>query len=107
MPYLYQRAVAVFPDRDVYLASTARHFGGSGAKLFRSEDEGNHWNEVEGLPKSLGTNIDTWQIAALHGGTAFVVTGDTELQRSEDWGTSWIAAGRDLPRVNAIVSLAP
>src|SRR3972149_6849838 len=31
MPYVYQRAVACFRGRDVYLASTARHDGGTGA----------------------------------------------------------------------------
>lgn len=103
MPYLYQRAVAVFPDRDVYLASTARHNGGAGAMLFRSEDDGRHWTEVEGLPRNPGTNIDTWQVATLPGGRGFAVTGDDTLHESEDWGRTWFERRRDLPRINAIL----
>jgi len=103
MPYLYQRAVACFPDREVYLASTAKHNGGAGAMLFRSDDEGAHWTEVEGLPKRLERNIDTWQVAALSAGRAFAVTGDDTLHASEDWGRTWREVRPDLPRVNAVL----
>lgn len=102
MPYHYQRAVACFPGRDVYLASTARHNGGSGALLFRSEDDGAHWTQVKGLPR-VDQNINTWQVAAFPDGHALAVLRDTDLYASEDWGVSWAKVREDLPTVNAIL----
>ncbi|MGI0148469.1 MAG: WD40/YVTN/BNR-like repeat-containing protein, partial [Thermoplasmata archaeon] len=72
MPYLYQRATVCFPDRDVYFVSTARHNGGAGARLYRSEDEGKTWVRVRGLPETLDRNINTHQVAAMPGGHAVV-----------------------------------
>jgi len=102
MPYVYQRAVACFPGRDVYLASTARHDGGTGALLFRSEDEGAHWTQVKGLPP-VDRNINTWQVGTFADGRALVVVRDTDLYVSEDWGVSWAKARESLPTVNAIL----
>lgn len=102
MPYVYQRAVACFPDRDVYLASTARHDGGAGAKLFRSEDEGRRWTEVSGLP-SVDRNINTHQVKALRGGRGLAVIADTSLYESSDWGASWRRRKAQLPSVNAVL----
>ncbi|HEY5538450.1 MAG TPA: hypothetical protein VIL58_02785 [Thermoplasmata archaeon] len=104
MPYHYQRAVACFPERDVYLASTARHNGGSGALLFRSEDEGEHWTHVNGLPR-VDQNINTWQVATFADGHALAVVRDTDLYASEDWGVSWAKVREGLPTVNAILPL--
>lgn len=102
MPYLYQRAVACFADRDVYLASTAKHDRGAGAKLFRSEDEGRRWVEVSGLP-SADRNINTHQVKAIEGGRGLAVLSDTSLYESTDWGTSWRKVRSNLPTVNAIL----
>jgi len=102
MPYLYQRAVACFADRDVYLASTAKHDRGAGAKLFRSEDEGRRWVEVSGLP-SADRNISTHQVKAIEGGRGLAVLSDTSLYESTDWGTSWRKLRSNLPTVNAIL----
>ena len=104
MKYYYQRAVACFPGRDVYLASTARHNGGSGALLFRSMGEGEHWVQVKGLPR-VDRNINTWQVATFPDGRALAVVRDTDLYASEDWGVSWELAREDLPTVNAILPL--
>ena len=103
MPYHYQHAVACFPDRDVYLASTARHDGGSGASLYRSEDEGRHWIRVDGLPAKLDRNINTHQVGCLDGGRAFVFARDTQLYESIDYGLTWRRVGDDLPAIHAIL----
>jgi hypothetical protein len=105
MPYHYQRAVTCFPGRDVYLASTARHDGGVGALLFRSEDEGEHWTRVEGLPM-VDHNINTWQVATFADGSAAAVVRDTDLYVSDDWGVSWTKSREGLPTVNAILPLS-
>ncbi len=104
MKYYYQRAVACFPGRDVYLASTARHNGGSDALLFRSMDEGEHWVQVKGLPR-VDRNINTWQVATFPDGRALAVVRDTDLYASEDWGVSWTKVREGLPTVNAILPL--
>lgn len=103
LPYFYQRATACFPDAEVYLVSVARHNRGSGARLYRSEDEGGGWERVEGLPNALDRNINTFQLAALENGAAFAVVNDTTLYASEDWGQTWARVGRDLPRVAALL----
>ncbi|MEK6911689.1 MAG: hypothetical protein AABX36_02655, partial [Candidatus Thermoplasmatota archaeon] len=103
MPYHYQRAVACFPERDVYLASTAMHDGGEGAQLYRSEDEGRHWTRVSGLPDVVNRNLNTHQVAALVGGRALAVIRDTSLYVSEDWGVTWREVASQLPMVNAIL----
>lgn len=105
MPYLYQRTTACFPDRDVYLTSTAKHDGGAGARLYRSEDEGRTWVRVRGLPETLDRNINTHQVATLPGGHAFLVVRDTRLYESQDYGATWAAVAEDLPNVNAVLAI--
>lgn len=105
MPYLYQRATVCFPDRDVYLASTAKHDRGAGARLYRSEDEGQTWVRVRGLPETLNRNINTHQLAALSGGRGLVVARDTALFETEDYGETWREVASDLPNVNAVLAV--
>jgi hypothetical protein len=105
MPYLYQRATVCFPDRDVYLASTAKHDRGAGARLYRSEDEGRTWVRVSGLPETLNRNINTHQLAARSGGRGVVVVRDNTLFETEDYGETWREVVGELPNVNAVLSL--
>lgn len=105
MPYLYQRATECFPGRNVYLASTAKHDRGAGARLYRSEDDGISWVRVRGLPEKLERNINTGQLALLPEGRGFVVTNDDVLLTTENWGESWREVARDLPAVNAVVAV--
>src|SRR3970040_677015 len=75
-----------------------RHNGGSGALLFRSMDEGEHWVQVKGLPR-VDRNINTWQVATFPDGRALAVVRDTDLYASEDWGVSWeLAPPEPAPR---------
>ncbi|MFQ5918764.1 MAG: hypothetical protein ACE5I4_01800 [Thermoplasmata archaeon] len=105
MPHHYQRACAIFPDEDVYLVSTAIHDGGEDARLYRSEDEGKNWIQVEGLPPALNRNIDTHQIALLPRGSAFVVVNDRGLFASADAGKTWAQAEPEFPRIWSLLSL--
>lgn len=103
MPYVYQRAVACFPGRDVYLASTARDNRGAGARLDRTEDDGRTWTRVRGLPEAIHRNINTNQLAALPRGRGFAVVADTSLYETGDWGESWSLVARDLPPASALL----
>ncbi|MFQ5553410.1 MAG: WD40/YVTN/BNR-like repeat-containing protein, partial [Thermoplasmata archaeon] len=106
MPHHYQRSCAVFPDQDTYLVSTALHDGGEAAQLYRSEDEGENWIRVVGLPDVLNRNIDTHQIAVLDGGRAFVVVNDQDLYGSEDGGATWVRVAENLPRIWSLLAVA-
>lgn len=105
LPHLYQRAVACFPDRDVYLSSSAMGSSGRHAALSRSEDEGRTWAGVEGLPEDLNRNINTHQVAVRRGGEARVVVDDTHLYASRDYGATWSPTAEDLPRVWSLFPL--
>ncbi len=105
LPHLYQRAVACFPDRDVYLSSTAAGSGGRQAALCRSEDGGRSWARVEGLPEDLGRNIDTHHVAVRPGGEALVVVDDTSLYVSRDYGATWSPLQEGLPRIWSLLPL--
>ncbi len=105
MPYVYQRATTCLPGRGVYLASTARHDRGAGARLYRSEDEGRTWARVRGLPETVDRNINTYQLVALAGGHGFVVVADTALYETEDWAETWRLVARNLPPVNAVLAV--
>lgn len=102
--YLYQRTVACFPDRDVYLASVATGSGGRRSGLYRSEDRGRTWEGVEGLPGDLDRNINTGQVAVRAGGEARVVVDDTVLYRSADYGRTWTPVTEGLPRVWSLLA---
>ena len=105
MPYLYQRSTACFPDRDVYLTSTAKHNGGAGARLYRSEDEGIRWERVRGLPETLNRNINTHQVLVSPAGHSALVASDTDLYATDDYGKTWHLVRKDLPTVNAILAI--
>lgn len=105
LPHLYQRAVACFPDRDVYLSSVATGSGGREAALCRSEDEGRTWSRVEGLPGDLHHNIDTHQVAVRPGGEARAVVDGARLYASRDYGETWSPTAEDLPRIWGLLAL--
>lgn len=102
MPYLYQRACACFDERDVYLVSTSRGpHGQADALLYRSEDAGENWTLVKGLPENISRNIDTFQIIIVSGARALVIVDNTSLYETDDWGISWQEVGHDYPRLFA------
>lgn len=103
MPYYYQRAVAAFPDRDVYLASTARHDGGAGASLYRSEDEGRHWSRVGGLPDTIDRNINTHQVVCLEDGRGCAVVRDEALYETVDYGKTWRRTEIGFPPIHTLL----
>jgi hypothetical protein len=100
MPYSYQRACACFPQRDVYLVSTSRGpRSKSDALLYRSEDDGKTWSQVNGLPEQVSENIDTFQILTRRDGHALVIVDDTAVYETRDWGVNWSEVGNDYPRL--------
>ena len=99
MPYYYQRACACFPESDVYLVSTSRGpHSRVDAQLYRSDDAGENWALVNGLPGHIGENIDTFQIITVGGSNALVVVDDTALYRTDDRGLNWQKVA-DYPRL--------
>lgn len=106
MPYHYQRACARFPNEDVYLVTTSRGpHGQADARLYRSDDAGERWQLVQGLPADISANIDTFQVTALADGKALAVVENTQLYRSEDWGLHWTKIREDSPRVFGILAV--
>jgi len=82
----YQRAVAVFPDRDVLLVSTASGPGAvKDSRIFRSSTLGASWEKVAGLPERVD-HIDT--IECFRGGFALALCG-SKAYGSDDYGNSW------------------
>jgi hypothetical protein len=100
MPYCYQRACVCFPDRDVYLLSTSRGpHGYAEARVYRSEDEGIHWEPVNGLPEKISNNINTFQIITVGDGNALVIVEDTSMYETNDYGMNWEKVRDDYPRL--------
>jgi hypothetical protein len=99
MPYYYQRACACFPESEVYLVSTSRGpHSRVDAQLYRSDDAGENWALVSGLPEQIGENIDTFQIITVGGTKALVVVDDTTLYQTDDLGLNWQKIA-DYPRL--------
>ena len=99
MPYYYQRACACFPESDVYLVSTSRGpHSRVDAQLYRSDDAGENWALVTGLPEQIGENIDTFQIITVGGANALVVVDDTILYQTDDCGLN-VAKGSRLSEI--------
>ena len=99
MPYYYQRACACFPESDVYLVSTSRGpHSRVDAQLYRSDDAGESWALVAGLPEQIGENIDTFQIITVGESNALVVVDDTALYQTDDLGLNWQKVA-DYPRL--------
>ena len=99
MPYYYQRACACFPESDVYLVSTSRGpHSRVDAQLYRSDNAGENWALVAGLPEQIGENIDTFQIITVDGANALVVVDDTVLYRTDNCGLNWQKVA-DYPRL--------
>jgi hypothetical protein len=90
MPYLYQRACTCFPGSQIYLASTSRGpHGQADALLYRTIDEGDHWELAEGLPDRIRMNIDTYQIIILDESKSVVIIDNSLVYFSGDTGKSW------------------
>lgn len=107
MPYLYQRACACFPENDTYLVSTSRGpHGQADALLYRSENGGDTWGVVKGLPGDIAENIDTYQITVLDSSRAFAAVNNTSLYASEDRGKNWIKIPAEFPKIFAAIVLA-
>jgi hypothetical protein len=104
MPYLYQRACACWAEGDVYLATTSRGpHGQADSILFRTENRGENWARVEGLPEKIDRNIDTYQLILEDGGTAWAVVDDRSLFRTEDRGKTWKLTGGDYPKLHSVM----
>jgi photosystem II stability/assembly factor-like uncharacterized protein len=91
-----------------YLAGKPRVLLGAGAggsMLFRSDDNGIHW-EPAALPGPFG-RVTCITPDALHAQTAWVGTADGHLLVTSDAGRSWRIAARDISPIFCIVSLAP
>ena len=82
MPYYYQRGPHSRVD----------------AQLYRSDDAGENWVLVSGLPEQIGENIDTFQIITVSGAKALVVVDDTTLYQTDDLGLNWQKVD-DYPRL--------
>ena len=107
MPYLYQRACAGFPDRDAYLVSTSRGpHGQADALLYRSEDAGQTWAQVNGLPDGIEANIDTHQIVITGPRHALVIVENKDLYETRDAGENWRKTGA-YPRLFGAMVLPP
>lgn len=99
MPYYYQRACACFPESDVYLVSTSQGpHSRVDAQLYRSDDAGENWTLVNGLPEQISENIDTFQIITVSGAAALVVVANTALYQTDDQGLNWEKIA-DYPRL--------
>ncbi|MFQ5965414.1 MAG: hypothetical protein ACE5KZ_14150 [Candidatus Scalinduaceae bacterium] len=106
MPYYYQRSCACFVQKDVYLVSTSRGpHGQADALLYRSEDEGQSWSLVNGLPENISKNIDTFHIAVINNSKAMVIVDDTHLYESNDRGVNWQEVGHGYPRLYGILAV--
>jgi hypothetical protein len=104
MPYLYQRACACFPNSGAYLVSTSRGpHGQADALLYRSDDAGETWARVNGLPDAVAANIDTHQIAIVDDKRALVVVDNHLLYETIDEGVSWRKVG-EYPRLFGVIN---
>lgn len=103
MPYYYQRAVACFPDRDVYLCTTSRGPRGGDALLLRSEDEGRKWAIVKGLPDAIKFNINTFQVVTQTGGRALAIVDNNAVFETADYGATWQKHDAEYPKLNAAI----
>lgn len=104
MPYLYQRACVCFPGSETYLVSTSRGpHGQADALLFRTENGGETWDLVDGLPESIKDNIDTFHVAVVDKNRAYVAVDNTSLFSSEDSGKTWTRIPKDFPGIHAII----
>ncbi len=100
MPYQYQRACACFAELDVYLVSTSRGpHGQADSLLYRSEDAGETWVVVSGLPDNISKNINTFQIIIVDRARALVIVDNKTLYKTNDLGRSWQVVGYDYPRL--------
>lgn len=82
----YQRSLAIFPDRDVWLvASASGPNRGLDSRLFRTENRGRSWAQVNGIPKD-SDHIDTMR--ASFGGRAIALVGSSIFE-SFDYGCTW------------------
>jgi len=106
IPEKYQRACACFAGSNIYLASVSNSpHGNVGASLYRSKNEGDNWEKVDGLPASISDNIDTYQIAALNNGIAYIIVNNTSLYKTCNWGKDWIKVEDKFPRLFGMLAI--
>ncbi|MFX0062665.1 MAG: WD40/YVTN/BNR-like repeat-containing protein [Candidatus Hermodarchaeota archaeon] len=103
IPLNYQRTTICFPDKDVYLASVSRGPRGQQAALYRSENQGETWDKVQGLPDSIQLNLNTHQLTVFEGGRAMIMVENTELYETEDYGETWTSTNQMLPKTYQIL----
>lgn len=104
-PFNYQRACICFAERDIYLTSVSRGpHGQADASLHKSENCGKTWNRVNGLPDKIADNIDTFQIAVVNGGRAFVIVNNSSLYETDNWGEDWHQIGHNYPRLFGLLA---
>ena len=97
----YSRAVAIAGDYVLLTASTGPRTQ-TGAVYRRPLDGDGPFERCrDGLPEWFGFNIDTFQLAA-HGHEAAIGTQDGELYLSDDGGSTWALAAKDLPAVRCV-----
>ena len=99
MPSHYQRSCAVFPGGEVLVSTSRGPHGSAEAQLYRSQDEGQNWTQVEGLPDQIDRNIDTFQIIIINEATALVVIEDNQLYQTTDLGYHWHKIDQQFPRL--------
>ena len=104
VPYHYERSCACFSEKDVYLLSTSKgpqeH---AQARVYRSEDEGIHWNLVHGLPDRISKNINTFQIIIVRDGNALIIVEDTSIYETNDYGMNWEEVRSDYPNLFGVL----
>ncbi len=93
----YQRGVACFAEREVWLYSVSEGPRGGDAQIWRSEDRGRRWTRAEGLP------VQDKNINAIHvtgGGEAIAIVG-RDLYATCDLGRTWALRAGPFPTLFA------
>ncbi|MHA2357594.1 MAG: WD40/YVTN/BNR-like repeat-containing protein [Candidatus Heimdallarchaeaceae archaeon] len=99
----YQRATICFPDKDVYLATVANSFAGGNARIYRTEDDGDTWEQAEGLPEGIKLNINTYQVNTFNNGRALAIIENKHIYESEDYGKNWDQILVEFPKTYQIL----
>ncbi len=106
IPEKYQRACACFAESNIYLVSVSNGpHGNVAASLYRSKNEGDNWEKVDGLPASISDNIDTYQIASLNDGIAYIIVNNTSLFKTRNYGKDWIKVEDKFPRLFGMLAI--
>jgi hypothetical protein len=97
----YSRAVAFAGDFVLLTASTGPRTNRGAVYRRPIDGEGPFERSHDGLPDWFAFNIDTFQLTA-RDNIAAIGTSDGEVYLSEDEGSSWALAAKDLPPIRCV-----